>query len=998
MSTGASFTFLPWLRRGLAAHITHAEGDAGAPERARVEVRLTLDLGAAGVNLELLGAQDVVGFDPRAVVRTWPRADVFDAESNFLALAELDQPDLPWRYTPLAADAQDRLRPWLVLIVLADDEFELAQARSEPEPRPPVLTVRDAGKLPNLSQSWAWAHAHVSGTSAANAAEVATLLDREPHRLVSRLLCPRRLEPRKAYTGFLVPAFRRGTLAALQETADPVPGAFEPAWPAGARGEIRLPVFYHWRFGTGAAGDFESLARALTPLQELPGGVGTRPMNVSAPGLGLPAASASELGLEGALAPPRFARTTWTGATRGRFETELATLIGTPARLVAGPRASDLHAVTPPVYGRWHAALSQRAVAAPLTIGTAPGDPPPWLAELNRDPRMRVAAGLGTLVVQTKQTELMAGAWEQLGSIRQANEALRFAQVAREGSVRVFHRHFTSADDGPLLQLTAPAHSHVRSAEGRGAPTVRSVTSGSVIEGVLQPAWRRIARPRGSLGRRQGRGFADRETQARLDGLLARLNNRSITPAGPPRNPPGLGTLLSVAASVVTDDRRREQLTGMEQLTPKFTLAGTALLVAAFGESYAAPPYWQRLDAWKKMLESATSPGAKQPEEISKIIDAIPGHPDFQAVEFDPKTFQSPFPDQPKEGGQDSNSARDFRTALRELFDRSRVPRRARLAHTVDLSALRAAIVRELDPNLTVAARFRRDLHLDPRIRWNPRDPLEPILAAPTFEEPMYEPLRDLSQDWLLPGLEHVPENKVVLLQTNQRFVEAYMAGLSHEFSRELVWNEYPTDQRGTYFRQFWDPAGHVPADGTSSDRESLRDIREIHLWSSSALGANSPRRLPSGSTREEERLVLLIRGDLLRRYPTATVYATFSSNAGPAPGDPERHPLFRGTLRPDVTFLGFDMTVAQAGAAPVGGRRWYFVLQEQAGETRFGFDEAASGGGLAWTNLAVVGGAHIDVAAVPRLGRTAAEIARSALQQPVRVLIPAASLLPSAS
>ena len=41
-------------------------------------------------------------------------------------------------------------------------------------------------------------------------------------------------------------------------------------------------------------------------------------------------------------------------------------------------------------------------------------------------------------------------------------------------------------------------------------------------------------------------------------------------------------------------------------------------------------------------------------------------------------------------------------------------------------------------------------------------------------------------------------------METNQRFVEAYMVGLNYEFARKLLWREYPTDQRGSYFRQFW--------------------------------------------------------------------------------------------------------------------------------------------------------------------------------------------------
>jgi len=62
-----------------------------------------------------------------------------------------------------------------------------------------------------------------------------------------------------------------------------------------------------------------------------------------------------------------------------------------------------------------------------------------------------------------------------------------------------------------------------------------------------------------------------------------------------------------------------------------------------------------------------------------------------------------------------------------------------------------------------------------------------------------------MSQDYILPGLENVPQNTVGLLQTNRRFIEAYMVGLNHEMASELLWREFPTDHRGSYFRSFWD-------------------------------------------------------------------------------------------------------------------------------------------------------------------------------------------------
>ena len=65
-----------------------------------------------------------------------------------------------------------------------------------------------------------------------------------------------------------------------------------------------------------------------------------------------------------------------------------------------------------------------------------------------------------------------------------------------------------------------------------------------------------------------------------------------------------------------------------------------------------------------------------------------------------------------------------------------------------------------LDPRTTVPARIGARLRV-PEGVWDKPDPLEPIMAAPEFPQPMYEPLRDMSQDWLLPGLDRVPPEHV---------------------------------------------------------------------------------------------------------------------------------------------------------------------------------------------------------------------------------------------
>ena len=144
-------------------------------------------------------------------------------------------------------------------------------------------------------------------------------------------------------------------------------------------------------------------------------------------------------------------------------------------------------------------------------------------------------------------------------------------------------------------------------------------------------------------------------------------------------------------------------------------------------------------------------------------------------------------------------------------------------------------------------------------------------MAYPVFDTPMFRPLSELSADLLIPNINRVDNNSVTLLETNQPFIEAYMAGLNYEFGRELLWREYPTDQRGSYFRQFWEVASLEAATTTDPEalRERLRDIPPLHTWlPGSRLGDHDAR-----ANRAED-VVLVIRGELLKRYPTAVIYA----------------------------------------------------------------------------------------------------------------------------
>jgi hypothetical protein len=206
---------------------------------------------------------------------------------------------------------------------------------------------------------------------------------------------------------------------------------------------------------------------------------------------------------------------------------------------------------------------------------------------------------------------------------------------------------------------------------------------------------------------------------------------------------------------------------------------------------------------------------------------------------------------------------------------------------------------------------------------------LDQVMAAPAFPHAMSESLRDLSQDLILPGIDTVPADTVLGLETNRRFVESFMLGLNVEMGRELLWRGYPTDQRGTYFANFW------------SDARS--DIKPVSTWGTNALGA------PALAPNADERFVMLIRSSLLRRYPDALIYLTraVAAPTGRKPSElvaDERQPIFSGSMDPDVAFFGFDVStddaIGNSTASPLG---YYVVIQEHPTAPRFGLQSTAT-------------------------------------------------------
>jgi hypothetical protein len=897
-----SYHFLPWVRRGVALAARNADPLRGPlPAHLDLDVKLTVqalrggvvgDLQQVGPTARLHGPGDVIGIDPRHVTRTEPRAFTPSFEANYLAAVEFDHPDFPWLFTP-AAPSGDRLRPWLCLVALKQDEF--TEANTAPNPLPFITVTKPV--LPDLSDAWAWAHTQVSGDLPGDG--LAGLLATAPQRALARLLCPRRLDPDTAYSAFLVPAFETGRLAGL---GLPPGGAATTAaaWQPNAAG-VQLPFYYRFEFATADRGDFQSLVRLLTP-RALPEQVGMRPMDVSQPAPGVPSAG-PPLGLSGALRSLLTQDTPWTDPGRKAFQDVVVPLLNQTSPSVQDPDDPNLPpdpAVVPPIYGRWHAAV---------TSVTADGQR--WIDQLSTDPRNRAPAGMGTRVVDRDRVPLLASAWRQVAAIERANQLLRQAQLARAAMLRSFADHFRPALPETLLTLTATLHARVQASPR----TVRASLAQSRLPiRALSGTFRRVARPLGPIRRRQD------AAELPPGQLVARLNQGEIDPV-PPLHPPG--GMVSI-----------DEVSG--RLSPPWAPRWLGRLLPSAVWIPAGLAGRRRTDRWRA---AATIRFARL---TPAAISGVAARPGFQAV-----PVGTPTP--PAGGGAgDSPEAARFREAVAAVSQELQAPAPdPPPPPPADLPALHATLLQRLDPNLTVPARMAALVAVAGRLGWAFEDPIEPIMAAPEFPQPMYEQLRDLDQSLLLPGVELIPPDTLGLLVTNHRFIEAYMVGLNHEMARQLLWEDYPTDQRGSYFRQFWDVRSYVPttADPTDPDqlREKLKDIRPIHTWPlANQLGGNQNRPEIAG-----DKLVLLLRGELLRRYPNTVIYAAQAQWNGQGQprvidDDHQRYPLFRGTLSPDITFVGFDLTAAEAR----GGQRdasepagWFFVFQEQPTEPRFGLE-----------------------------------------------------------
>jgi len=872
--------FLPYMRQGLT---TLADHENVPGKRMIIPVKLTVAASdktnnstkteIVEKNITLFGPGDILGINENVISRLAPSPNTNSSESSLVPFIEFSEPDFLWRFSSLRAPDKKNWIPWLALIVLRSvsdqDAGEFEQIKDSPKELPRQIQLKPNAILPDLKESWRWAHVHKIETDGASKEQIVNGIIMEPERAVCRLLCPRKLRPQSNYHAFLVPVFKIGAEAAMGisgETEDRTMLHWEN--PADGAGKV-VPYYFDWEFSTGSGGDFENLVRKLKPrdLQNM----GTRPIDCSNPGYGMHEENGLVLQMEAALKSLDTNVQPWgmdltndnpDAELSGEKQKALTALLNKRAEEVQienGETQTRLR-VTPPVYGEWYASMEGKPVNDGVQNRTL------WLEELNLDFRHRAAAGLGVQFVKENQENLMKAAWEQLSKIKKVNQELNLGRFGREVSNKMFMR-LEKMKPNNVFKIALPLKNKI----------------------ALQP----------------------QETVGAFLRKSPVTNNLTNAKAR---------KYLSKAKSV--------------EAIQEFTPVVNSRLVD--------------LNFKVKGLRASTLTTSVIAAASTSVADKVDEH---------------------------------FSEAVK-------------------------ATISAIDPKKNIEARINNRILSFRRIEKsegtqnNPdEDDLRPVKWYPEFHRPMYHFLRAMSQNYILPGLENVPQNTVGLLQTNRRFIEAFMVGLNHEMASELRWREFPTDLRGSYFRSFWDTsiysvdpeekelfrttdiasklleqmlkkygsdydtlekieATYTIASPTDIEKEVAdayeravekwlltrdgdKDIDKLSNWNiNNRLGDNPAPGKLNNQEEDQNQMVLLIRGELLQKFSNTLIYLVSKKEDGkPDLSQNANHtlPVFEGTLPPDVVFLGFPIQQADAS-------NYYVVFEERMTELRFGLDVTPEG------------------------------------------------------
>lgn len=1002
----AKYSFLPWVRQGLGNNIIEADTlgenlpSNAAIERPDVLVDATIKASKGSETttrdvsktVKIQGPGDVLGINQKTVIRVHPKKGVTNFETNNLCYIEFYEEDLPWRFSP-AKPVGNKLRPWLALIVLRNDEFTRSSSGATPTPFISINSDKLDLVFGDHKDTYALAHVHVledlGGSDEASALQAKLAMN--PDLALSRVLCPRKLEHRdpdpenpnnNEYHAFLIPAFETGRLAGMGLDTSTTK-AQEPSWTQAkinnGTNPVSYPYYYTWSFQVSDGGDFESLAEKLT-ARVLPENIGKREMDLKDMGFGIEPQGENALSyVEGAMRHPDYATAPW--PTQGTdLRNQLKDVLNISADLqdslpvfsgspyFYSPALDEDPIISPPTYGKWHQGTNKLT-----SSGTD------WLHDLNLHPTHRAAAGLGTRVVQQNQEQFMEMAWEQIGQINEANQKIIENELSKRVASSLMRKKVAKMSQIDLIATAGQTFNVLKVGESTLKKTLvdsqvpTALRSGAFVKVANNFTPTALMNVDAQAGEKKilSNAFYERvnandETKISAAPISAIQPSFALSAVSAFQaiaqvldNQP-LTFMQNMALAVKQEGTNFNKNAVIGNLPSEFTTEETARAqaivdaitkVVSSQEEGVALEVTLYADVFESKISTQFAEGLY--EEVMFKKSEITGEPVLfnhqlvieSRVEFK-NSFSQNLLKEVEIGGINKLVTPVFKRALRPQL-------------SADISK---DIFEKLNPFVTYGLKLAAWLAADQANK------NKPIMAYPRFPIPTYDYLKGISADYIIPNISEIEPDTITLMEPNKQFIESFLAGMNHEFSRELLWREFPTDMRGSYFRHFWEynnnPNMEIQPLETVEDytqrvletQDNAADINEMHKWKTNDLGNNH-----NGGPQ----LVLLIKGDIFKKYPGTLVYAqkaVFDPDDKTEPRlldvydasdeDKVKWPIITGNIEPDVYFFGFDLSEEEAngnrndftkqqlnnGAQANPG--WFFVLRERPGQISFGLDD----------------------------------------------------------
>ena len=915
MSTTAKYAFLPWIRKGIANEIDREEGDnSPAILRPRISVSLEVNNRAAdAINTfaSLAGPGDVKNINLANILRSEPVAGALNHEPNFFPYIEFYDEFFPWRFTPAVprSATPDRLTPWLFLAVLADEEFT-----ETPPAKDGLPGIRVKSELlPDPNELWATAHVQVVGELSANNA---------PQECLQNLQNLQGNQPDVVISRIMSPRIMQ---AFTNYTAFLI-----PVYEVGRRTGLGLP-------DPSPVIDVQTFAWDNTNNTE-------------------------------EKVFPYYHKWSFKTNSSGDFETLTARLQPKDLGSQIGKRPMDMApalemlvrsglSITPGQESAYNDLSAEGALASRQFAHIA------W--ESDAQTALQNLLNLGHKLKNDPSNTVTDP------NPYFSNTALKDDPVVIP---HIYGRWHTSADQltgtiGWLIDLNLDPQ--YRAAAGLGAQIVQDNQ-----EAFMAHAWAQIGEVmeankkivRAELAKKLSESLYNRHISTSSDESLLEMTG-------------GIQTRIALQNTTGTSVRSHVN----------DTLLPNASRTMAFRKTIRPRGNLARKMNKKLGYENQTAiESGIQNTVLTNLND--PGQTDIKTYQF------KQFPDiavdaalvseaeqivvnSSTSGGNAIIVPEDKNTNVFTALTPVSVTPAPVFPASTDLPAAKTSVLSGLTPATTFPKQVNCPVDIDDQDAEFPPDVLKPVWAYPKFPFAMFDFLKKISPDWIIPNIHLIPDNTIALLQTNQRFIEAFMVGLNHEFGRELLWREYPTDQRGTYFRNFWSTADDLLLNYETAEtrQEAAADIKPIDQWENSTpLGSHKTS--VNGTSIEDvgttdagdNQVVLLIRGELLRKYPNATIYAQKArwqdddtnhvkprllvdlTEADLTDTTKIRYPRFKAQVK-DAYLLGFNLTLDEAKGQS-GDAGWYFVMKERSGETRFGLDIAADpqnpGNITSWSQL----------------------------------------------